>query len=188
MWHCVAAFFSAAAPHQPLHPASCCLQPNAEPLVLERVPSDTEARQGGPTSWIHTKVGVGGRVDGWEGQTGGRAVRRWPAAPAASQFMWNGIQHARETAAGGWVGVVEGWVAGGLGAVLGGTSVGVPPCRLRGLVRLAGPGHTCRPPAAHPSPLPSHVPQALYRLSESSREVIKGCTPDMCQVGAEGRA
>lgn len=30
----------------------CALQP----LVLERVPEDTEARQGGPASWIHTKV------------------------------------------------------------------------------------------------------------------------------------
>ena len=27
-----------------------------QPLVLERVPEDTEARQGGPASWIHTKV------------------------------------------------------------------------------------------------------------------------------------
>ncbi len=27
-----------------------------QPLVLERVPHDTEARQGGPASWIHTKV------------------------------------------------------------------------------------------------------------------------------------
>lgn len=33
-----------------------CLQPNAEPLVLERVPTDTEARQGGPAAWIHTKA------------------------------------------------------------------------------------------------------------------------------------
>lgn len=30
--------------------------PNAEPLVLERVPSDVEARQGGPVAWIHTKA------------------------------------------------------------------------------------------------------------------------------------
>jgi broad specificity phosphatase PhoE len=30
--------------------------PNAEPLVLERVPTDTEARQGGPATWIHTKA------------------------------------------------------------------------------------------------------------------------------------
>ena len=29
--------------------------PNAEPLVLERVTEDVDARQGGPTSWIHTK-------------------------------------------------------------------------------------------------------------------------------------
>lgn len=30
--------------------------PNAEPLVLERVPNDWEARQGGPCAWIHTKA------------------------------------------------------------------------------------------------------------------------------------
>ncbi|KAL4428501.1 hypothetical protein ABPG75_002590 [Micractinium tetrahymenae] len=30
--------------------------PNAEPLMLERVPSDWEARQGGPCAWIHTKA------------------------------------------------------------------------------------------------------------------------------------
>eukprot|EP00208_Stichococcus_sp_RCC1054_P002445 CAMPEP_0206143802 /NCGR_PEP_ID=MMETSP1473-20131121/21850_1 /ASSEMBLY_ACC=CAM_ASM_001109 /TAXON_ID=1461547 /ORGANISM="Stichococcus sp, Strain RCC1054" /LENGTH=483 /DNA_ID=CAMNT_0053539373 /DNA_START=173 /DNA_END=1621 /DNA_ORIENTATION=+ len=30
--------------------------PNAEPLVLERVPHETEARTGGPASWIHTKA------------------------------------------------------------------------------------------------------------------------------------
>jgi hypothetical protein len=40
--------------------------PNAQPLVLERVPSDTEARQGGPAAWIHTKV-RGGRGGGWPG-------------------------------------------------------------------------------------------------------------------------
>ncbi|KAK9805474.1 hypothetical protein WJX72_000323 [[Myrmecia] bisecta] len=30
--------------------------PNAEPLILERVPADSEARAGGPVSWIHTKA------------------------------------------------------------------------------------------------------------------------------------
>eukprot|EP00887_Chlorella_sp_A99_P004932 scaffold4.g4932.t1 len=30
--------------------------PNAEPLVLERVASDHESRQGGPAGWIHTKA------------------------------------------------------------------------------------------------------------------------------------
>jgi hypothetical protein len=34
--------------------------PNAEPLVLERVPSELEGRPGGPAAWIHTKVGKGG--------------------------------------------------------------------------------------------------------------------------------
>ena len=36
--------------------------PNAEPLVMERVASDWEARQDGPATWIHTKVRVGGVV------------------------------------------------------------------------------------------------------------------------------
>ncbi|PSC69919.1 phosphoglycerate mutase [Micractinium conductrix] len=30
--------------------------PNAEPLMLERVPDGYEARQGGPVAWIHTKA------------------------------------------------------------------------------------------------------------------------------------
>lgn len=30
--------------------------PNAEPLILERVPETSEARSGGPVSWIHTKA------------------------------------------------------------------------------------------------------------------------------------
>lgn len=47
---------AAHLPYAPL-PSCCLVQPNAEPLVLERVPTDTEARQGGPASWIHTKVG-----------------------------------------------------------------------------------------------------------------------------------
>ena len=42
----------------PILGAPPTLQPNAEPLVLERVPTDTEARQGGPAAWIHTKVRV----------------------------------------------------------------------------------------------------------------------------------
>lgn len=29
---------------------------NAEPLVLERVPSEQEAAPGGPLSWVHTKA------------------------------------------------------------------------------------------------------------------------------------
>ena len=27
-----------------------------QPLILERVPQETEARSGGPVSWIHTKA------------------------------------------------------------------------------------------------------------------------------------
>ncbi|KAL0025571.1 hypothetical protein WJX79_002535 [Trebouxia sp. C0005] len=30
--------------------------PNAEPLILERVPENFEARSGGPVAWIHTKA------------------------------------------------------------------------------------------------------------------------------------
>ncbi|GAB4814314.1 hypothetical protein N2152v2_001360 [Parachlorella kessleri] len=30
--------------------------PNAEPIVMERITSDYESRQGGPASWIHTKA------------------------------------------------------------------------------------------------------------------------------------
>lgn len=30
--------------------------PNAEPLILERVPETSEARSGGPVAWIHTKA------------------------------------------------------------------------------------------------------------------------------------
>ncbi|KAI3434838.1 hypothetical protein D9Q98_002893 [Chlorella vulgaris] len=30
--------------------------PNAQAIILERVPSDTESRAGGPTAWIHTKA------------------------------------------------------------------------------------------------------------------------------------
>lgn len=33
--------------------------PNAQAIILERVPSDTESRAGGPTAWIHTKVSGG---------------------------------------------------------------------------------------------------------------------------------
>jgi hypothetical protein len=31
--------------------------PNAEPIVMERITNEHESRQGGPVSWIHTKVG-----------------------------------------------------------------------------------------------------------------------------------
>lgn len=30
--------------------------PNAEPLVLERVPTEAEARPGGSVAWVHTKA------------------------------------------------------------------------------------------------------------------------------------
>ncbi len=30
--------------------------PNAEPLVLERVPNEQEARPGGTVAWMHTKT------------------------------------------------------------------------------------------------------------------------------------
>ena len=39
--------------------AQCIASPDVlmvQPLILERVPQETEARSGGPVSWIHTKA------------------------------------------------------------------------------------------------------------------------------------
>lgn len=93
--------------------------PNAEPLVLERMPTDEEARQGGPAAWIHTKASAGG--EGWRRGVGDASQAR---------------------------------------------------CFHRRAVLKLLPG--------------AAAPQALYRLAEPSRELLKGCAPDMCQVQCEG--
>ena len=38
------------------HCHSCPVSPLPQPLVLERVPNDTESRPGGGVAWMHTKA------------------------------------------------------------------------------------------------------------------------------------
>ena len=107
--------------------------PNAEPLVMERVASDWEARQDGPATWIHTKVGVGALGSVCLGWVQCCCMRGVPGgAPRWAAVLGRCLQH---------------------------THVWPPP-----------------------------VLQALYRLSPESREIIKGCTEDMCRTSWLPRA